>query len=247
VSRRRPGGDRLSPSTRTPHAEIDIGSSNPAPTGQGCSRDADLSFVLIGVTLLFFAPFEILVHELAHAVVALLVSRGPVDVVVGKDPGPLRFRIGRLTVSWNPFPTRDRWWAGVCRYHRSADPVRRALVVAAGPAGDLVSAIVLALLARRYGPVIPYVGAALLAAAAFAAACALFNFLPALSAPRRVKHPDSDGARFHAALAEWRTQRDVERRIGRPLTRAEERHVVTKGELPRSATWDVSDSVAPPS
>jgi hypothetical protein len=65
--------------------------------------------------LALIIPLGILAHELGHAVVALLLSDGPVSVLVGRQPGIVRIRIGRLRLSLHPEPASGTAGA-VCVY-----------------------------------------------------------------------------------------------------------------------------------
>jgi hypothetical protein len=94
---------------------------------------------------------QILVHEMGHALAALLFARGPVDVIAGRSPGLVRLRLGRLRISWHPLPARGVDWGGLCVCRDPMDPTRQAMIHAAGPAADLVWAAVLTVALRRLG------------------------------------------------------------------------------------------------
>jgi hypothetical protein len=60
---------------------------------------------IAGVGLLL-APFSVLVHELGHALAALLVTSGPVRVDVGQQRDqPPHFRVGRISFRFNHYRT----------------------------------------------------------------------------------------------------------------------------------------------
>jgi hypothetical protein len=104
--------------------------------------DHAVAVVLVVAVLL---PILTLLHELGHAVVALRVSEGPVHVQVGRPPAQLRFRIGRLQVSFSPLPARGMPFAGLCLFQRTSRSVVRELVLLlAGPAMSALAAVALA-------------------------------------------------------------------------------------------------------
>lgn len=55
-----------------------------------------------------FSPLIVLVHELGHAAVPLLRTRGFVRVHVGREPGVLQRRIGRVVLTIDPRPGTGR-------------------------------------------------------------------------------------------------------------------------------------------
>lgn len=56
---------------------------------------------ITGILLIFFlwAPIVTFLHELGHATSALLVTRAPIEVKLGKAPRRYHFRLGRLRFS----------------------------------------------------------------------------------------------------------------------------------------------------
>lgn len=88
----------------------------PGPT----FTDHLVAIVLVVTVLL---PILTLVHELGHAAVALRVSEGPVEVHVGRAPAQLRFRVGRLLVSFSALPPRGVPFVGICEYQRTSRSV----------------------------------------------------------------------------------------------------------------------------
>ena len=59
--------------------------------------------VLAGIAVLWVTgPLFALVHELGHALVGLGWSHAPVHLIVGRQPGRWRFRVGRLACSLSP-------------------------------------------------------------------------------------------------------------------------------------------------
>jgi len=86
--------------------------------------------------LLIATPFAVLLHELAHAGMALALTRGKVLVVVGYGPA-MKLHLGRLALHVSPLATSG------CTVHRatraSAD---RAIIAAAGPVASLLLAVV---------------------------------------------------------------------------------------------------------
>ena len=86
--------------------------------------------------LLLATPVAILVHELAHAGMALALTRGKVLVVVGYGPG-MRVHLGRLALRVSPLA------ASGCTVHRATrESSDRAIIAAAGPIASLMLAVV---------------------------------------------------------------------------------------------------------
>lgn len=56
--------------------------------------------IVVGLMILVF--LLIVVHELGHAVVALACTESLVHVRVGRSPGIIRGRVGRLAYSFDP-------------------------------------------------------------------------------------------------------------------------------------------------
>ena len=85
--------------------------------------------------LLLATPIAVLIHELAHAGMALSLTRGRVLVVVGYGPG-IKLSLGRLALHVSPLA------AGGCCVHRATrDSADRAIIAAAGPIASLLVAV----------------------------------------------------------------------------------------------------------
>jgi hypothetical protein len=85
--------------------------------------------------LLIAAPVAVLLHELAHAGMALALTRGKVLVVVGYGPG-MKLHLGRLALHVSPLA------ASGCTVHRATrDSSDRAIIAAAGPIASLMLAM----------------------------------------------------------------------------------------------------------
>jgi hypothetical protein len=93
--------------------------------------DAPLPSIL---QLLIAAPLAVLLHELAHAGMALSLTRGRVLVVVGYGPG-MKLNLGRLAVHVSPLAA-----SGCCVHRATRDSVDRAIIAAAGPVASLLMA-----------------------------------------------------------------------------------------------------------
>jgi hypothetical protein len=85
--------------------------------------------------LLLAAPLAVLLHELAHAGMALALTRGKVLVVVGYGPG-LSLRLGRLSLRLSPLAA-----SGCCVHRATRDRSDRAVIAAAGPVASLMLAV----------------------------------------------------------------------------------------------------------
>ena len=86
--------------------------------------------------LLIATPVAVLLHELAHAGMALALTRGKVLVVVGYGPG-MKLHLGRLALHVSPLA------AGGCTVHRATrSSSDRGIIAAAGPIVSLLLAVV---------------------------------------------------------------------------------------------------------
>jgi hypothetical protein len=86
--------------------------------------------------LLIAVPVAVLLHELAHAGMALALTRGKVLVVVGYGPG-MKLHLGRLALHVSPLA------ASGCTVHRAThESSDRAIIAAAGPVASLLLGVV---------------------------------------------------------------------------------------------------------
>ncbi len=200
-----------------------------------------------GALLMLLVALELLVHELAHAVAALRLTRGPVHVHVGRYPGLVRVRFGRLHVQFHVRAARGVSWSGICIFRPTIWPRQEAWIAALGPLASLLWALGCAVVLLVWGHDFDALTRVIVAAGAvLAAANAVYNsagaLLPAVAADR----PQTDGAQVRWALKADRALRDHEHSIGRRLTRGEMLELRRDGRLPASARRDVTASVAPP-
>lgn len=107
-------------------------------------------FLLIIVLFVLFAllrPVTTLLHELGHAIPALIFTRGPVSLVIGiprnlpKDP---IFRLSRLSawISTNPL----LWLGGYCAHEQTQARWQRAIIILNGVIFSLATAFLAAYL-----------------------------------------------------------------------------------------------------
>jgi membrane-associated protease RseP (regulator of RpoE activity) len=95
---------------------------------------------LVAPALLF--PLLIFVHELGHALAALALSDGLVQLSVGSRPPWLSGRLGRLAYTLSPVPER-RKAVGLTTAHAPLVGGNRVLFVLAGPMANLLLALAL--------------------------------------------------------------------------------------------------------
>ena len=200
-----------------------------------------------GALLIALVALELLVHELAHAAAALQLTRGPVHVHVGRYPGLVRVRFGRLHLQFHVLAARGVSWSGICVFRPTVWPRQEAWIAALGPLASLLWAVGCAVVLRVWGPSFDLLTRIIVAfATVTAAANAVYNgagaLLPAVAADR----PMTDGAQVRWALKAHRGLRAHERSIGRRLSRAEMLELRRDGRLPASARRDVSACVPPP-
>jgi hypothetical protein len=144
--------------------------------------------------LLIATPIAVLFHELAHAGMALALTRGKVLVVVGYGPG-MKLSLGRLALHVSPLAA-----SGCCVHRATRDSTDRAIIAAAGP----VASLLLAVLGWRLGEVVASgFAAGLLTALGLASAViALLTVLP-MRYPEQLAigdDRDSDGMTVLRAL-----------------------------------------------
>lgn len=137
----------------------------------------------------------VLVHELAHAAMALRLGARKVSVSVGREPGWSPRTVGPVSLSLSPVPSRP---AGTMTTPDPLPPARRLMVVLAGPAGNVMAAtLLLALFLASSGAV--RISSGILCAVSLAMAIA--------SLVRRVhRGSKNDGARAIEMLRLWRTE-----------------------------------------
>ena len=87
------------------------------------------------LAVLLAGPVVLLVHELGHAVAALLLTRGPVVVQTGRRAF-LTPRLGRLTLALGPGGLQ----AGACWHLAPESRAAEAAIAAAGPLASLLTA-----------------------------------------------------------------------------------------------------------
>ena len=85
--------------------------------------------------LLIATPIAVLLHELAHAGMALALTRGKVLVVVGYGPG-MKVQLGRLALHVSLLAA-----SGCCVHRATRESSDRAIIAAAGPIASLLIAV----------------------------------------------------------------------------------------------------------
>jgi hypothetical protein len=145
-----------------------------------------------GFVLAFLVfPLMMLVHEAGHASVGLLRTEGLVVLQVGRSPGWLRGRVGRLAFQFSPVPT----WDKIAGSARTLARMTRGDWIAYSLAGAAAQLVALAVLV----PLIAETSGSVHASLAWAwAVCFLEVALNLV--PRQVAGHWSDGAYLRAAL-----------------------------------------------
>lgn len=85
--------------------------------------------------LMVALPVSVLLHELAHAGMALALTRGKVLVVVGYGPG-MKLHMGRLALHVSPLAA-----SGCCVHRATRESSDRAIIAAAGPVASIFLAV----------------------------------------------------------------------------------------------------------
>lgn len=197
--------------------------------------------------LALIVPLGVLAHELGHASVALGLTEGSVNVLVGRQPGMVRLRFWRLRLSLHLEPAQGTGWRGVCVYKPTGQPRDLLLITAAGPIASLLWAIVCAAALAGLGHELQWVGIAALAIGVVEGAIAfVYNGAAAVMPSLMAARPGSDGAKLQHALRALRGLRKLEAQLGRPITKLELEQMISTRRLPcdllRART-----SVPPPS
>jgi hypothetical protein len=121
--------------------------------------------------LLLATPLAVLLHELAHAGMALALTRGRVLVVVGYGRG-VSLTLGRLSLRLSPLAA-----SGCCVHRGTRERADRAVIAAAGPVASLLFAVVGWRLGEAFATSHPFLAGL---AAALGLASALITLLTAL-------------------------------------------------------------------
>jgi hypothetical protein len=115
----------------------------------GGMRDLGLGFVLAGLTF----PLMVIVHEAGHAAVGLLRTEGLVVLRVGRSPGWVEGRVGRLAFEVSPLRSRDRLAGWARTFARMTRGESVAYAVAGAAAQLLVLVVSVPLIGRTSGAV----------------------------------------------------------------------------------------------
>lgn len=140
------------------------------------------AFGLAVLAFVVVSPLLVLAHELGHAAVGLVGTEGLVRVNVGREPGLVRGRLGRLAFELSPLPSRTAA-PGLATTYARLSPARRVVYAAAGPATETVVLVVLLLpvLQRTHG----LVHQALVVVWLYGVSRVLFNLVPSTIGERR--------------------------------------------------------------
>jgi tetratricopeptide (TPR) repeat protein len=114
-----------------------------------------MTTAIIGICLIFLAivlsrPITTFIHEMGHAIPALLFTKEPVVIYVGSYgdiSNSTTTTLGRLSIIFK-FHLRD-WQLGLCRHQRAATLWQELLIILGGPLFSLLTAVV----AMRWLPV----------------------------------------------------------------------------------------------
>ena len=106
------------------------------------------SVVLFTLYWFFACPIETLLHEMGHALVALLVKPGKVTILIGTrdvEMARIRLQFGRLALGFRP----GFWMLGGCVFSetRSDSVQKRVWILLGGPLVSLVCLVVFGVLA----------------------------------------------------------------------------------------------------
>jgi hypothetical protein len=203
--------------------------------------------VLADVLLIVVGPAGILVHELGHGLLALWLTDGPVQVLVGRQPGLVRVRLGRLGLHLHFMPARGVGWGGLCLFKNTGLPRDHLLILAAGPIASLVWAVGCTAALAVYGPGLNTVTCFALAIGILEGTIAfVYNGAAALLPELTTARPNSDGARIRRTLVARRQVRRLETDIGRTLTKNDFRRILATKGVPADVLRERT-SVPPPS
>jgi hypothetical protein len=206
---------------------------------------ADALPVLAVVLLILVGPAGILIHELGHGLMALWLTDGPVQVLVGRQPGLLRIRLGRLGLHLHIEPARGVGWGGLCLF-KNTGPRDRVLIAAAGPIASLMWTLTCTAALAVWGVELDTAARLALAVGILEGTIAfVYNGAAAVLPDLATARPRSDGAQIRRALAASKQLRQLEADIGRKLTKAELRHMITTKGIPRDLLRERT-SVPPP-
>ncbi len=106
----------------------------------------------LAIVVVVTHPFAALIHELGHAITALLMTKGKVTIYVGTatdDPKGLPLRLGRLEawLNYRPFSS----WGGYCKADFTGQPrYKTSIYVLSGAIFELAIAILLCYFSFHY-------------------------------------------------------------------------------------------------
>lgn len=164
----------------------------------------------VAVACLLVAPVLTLLHELGHAAVALLVSGGRIHVLVGRPPGVVRCRVGRVALTAGPLVPRGVALHGLCVRERTSTSPRDELAVSlAGPAATLAATSALAAGSIGASQSAPWVALVLLYGAVTGLASFLYNADPRSAGPADGAAHLRDGPRALLCYRLWRAGKSM--------------------------------------
>jgi hypothetical protein len=203
--------------------------------------------VLGAVLIAFVVPMGILAHELGHGLAALWLTNGPVRVLVGRQPGLLRLRLGRLGLQLHVEAARGVGWRGLCIYQRTGVPRDDLWILAAGPMTSLLWAVLCTAGLAVWGAQIGRLGQVACGLGVLEGVIAfVYNGAAAVIPDLCTARPRSDGAKIQCALRARRGLREIEAKVGRPMTKGELRQMSLTRKIPADALRERT-SIPPPS
>jgi hypothetical protein len=101
------------------------------------------------VLALLVAPLAVFVHECGHALPALLLTRGDVDMHVGVEGSGVQVRAGRFRMTLRPWSSQDQDVAGWVEHRVSSVPAAM-VITFGGPFFSFLGAVAGGTLAQRF-------------------------------------------------------------------------------------------------
>jgi hypothetical protein len=164
--------------------------------------------VILFVAIYLFVVFPIctLIHEIAHAILALRYSTGRVVVWSGRPPAFIEMVGDRVRVYWSPLPMRNVGKGGLCSWNAGeATDLERVAVSLAGPLTDALFVSLLIWATFTTGADHSFVSRLILVTTYLSLARLFANLNPRSRVERDgVMVPWSDGATALAAYRRWR-------------------------------------------
>lgn len=92
-----------------------------------------IKFIVYTITYLIGMPTVTLLHELGHAIMQLIFTKRPVNIIIGNGKLNIKFTIKRLTVSFKGYENILALSCGFSKGSKANSKIKNILIYAGGP------------------------------------------------------------------------------------------------------------------